>query len=60
MSTVIFVRLGSTNRQADLPLIEELKRTVTDKSSKILTPINGIITFTKYFQKNKRYAWTST
>lgn len=25
----VFVRLGSTNRQADLPLIEELKRTVT-------------------------------
>jgi ATP-dependent DNA helicase RecG len=27
----VFVRLGSTNRQADLPLIEELKRTVTGK-----------------------------
>ena len=27
----VFVRLGSTNRQADLPLVEELKRTVTGK-----------------------------
>ncbi|MCK5681538.1 putative DNA binding domain-containing protein, partial [bacterium] len=27
----VFIRLGSTNRQADLPLVEELKRTVTGK-----------------------------
>ena len=27
----VFVRLGSTNRQADLPLIDELKRSTTSK-----------------------------